>query len=133
MADVPAFAETLTTSVTSTERENLKENLYTIDVQVFQYFLQQLEAAELHRKSKYSDYSILGILASIKDTLTGFLLYYTFILYQEDKENISLDADLLLKIYIIDVLNITEEYYPFFAQLFDSMAQKRKPLRELRI
>ena len=131
--DIANFQETLSASITASEQENLKENLYTVDIQVFQYVLKELQAKSLHRQTKYSDYSILGILASIKDTLMGFLLYYVYILYQEDKENISLEADLILKIYIIDVLNITEEYYPFFSDLFNELAQKRKPLRELRI
>lgn len=45
MHDLPELLPTLRTSITAAEQENLKENLYTIDVQVFQYLLMKLQNA----------------------------------------------------------------------------------------
>ncbi|MBP6910842.1 hypothetical protein KBC03_04615 [Patescibacteria group bacterium] len=47
--------------------------------------------------------------------------------------NIYIAEDLFMKIYIIDVLNITEEYYSFFAGLITYLVDKRRPLWNMRI
>lgn len=127
--DIPDFLPKIVTNINSTEKEYLKESLYTVDIRIFQELLKLIDAAKINWHMKYSDYSILGILASLKDTLLGCILYYTFLLEQSEKTGNSYSAeDLFLKIYIIDVLNITEEYYPYFASIITQIVEKRKPL-----
>ncbi len=129
---IPAFMETVERSVMKEEYDYLKESLYTVDTWLFHELLQRVAASNLQWRQKYSDYSVLGILASLKDTLFGFILYYTYLWEQSEKNGHSyLAEDLFLKIYIIDVLNIAEEYYPFFAALIKELATTWKPLWSL--
>lgn len=132
--DIPHFLEAIVSTITPAEKESLTESLYTVDTWIFQEVLKQINEYHINRHSKYSDYSILGILSSLKDTLLGCILYYSYLLLQSEKTGKSYIAeDLFLKIYIIDVLNITEEYYPFFSSLITHIVEKRRPLRSLRI
>ena len=131
---IPQFIETIESSINDIEKDYLKENLYTVDTWLFQEVLHHLDTNTLTRHMKYSDYSILGILASLKDTLLGFILYYVYVLEQAQKNwSIYIAEDLLLKIYIIDVLNITEEYHPFFAGMINYLVDLWRPLWSLRI
>lgn len=51
----------VTNSITPMEKEYLTESLYTIDVQVFHLLLRKIAEKNIQWRSKYSDYSILGI------------------------------------------------------------------------
>lgn len=130
--NIPGFIETIQSSLCASEKEYVKESLYTADVQIFHELLAQIDKGNISWHTKYSDYSILWILASLKDTLFGFILYYVYMLDQSEKSGNSYIAeDLFLKIYIIDVLNITEEYYSFFAGLITYLIEKWRPLWNL--
>lgn len=78
--------ETIEQSICASEKDYLKETLYTVDAWLFQELLTQIANGDLGWQSKYSDYSILGILASLKDTLLGFILYYVYMIDQAQKQ-----------------------------------------------
>lgn len=129
---IPDMLPTIEKSISTPEKEYLKESLYSADTWLFQELLDRLSQKGPNRHHKYSDYSILGILASLKDTLFGFILYYSYMLQEAEKQgNIYIGAELFMKIYIIDVLNITEEYYSYFASLIHELASQRKELWSL--
>jgi len=61
-------------------------------------------------KNDYSDLVILGIFSTIRETLFGFLIYLTYLRDEASRKNNSVDTELLIRLYVQDILNI-DEYY----------------------
>ncbi len=85
LPNIPDLEKTIIKSVTEHEKAYIMENLYTADTWIFQTLLSRISHSLLSWHHKYSDYSIMGILASLKDTIFGFILYYTYLLDQAEK------------------------------------------------
>lgn len=83
---------------------HIKDNMYSMDFWIYEKILAGLKDVNL--KDSYSDTNIFGIIASMMETLPGFLLYMTYL--KTDKKNQKIE--ILYDIYCIDVLNISKEY-----------------------
>lgn len=89
---------------------NIKESLYTLDFWMYQYLIELLNAEKEKLIVQYSSQSIMGILASARDTLFWFLLYLTFL--EQNKNTPHLET--LIFIYVSDILNVSEQFQPLF-------------------
>ncbi len=88
---------------------HLKENIYNLDFRVSKAFFRSITQKNILLKNDYSDLVIMGIFATIRETLFGFLIYLTYVKDEAKEKNIH--TDLLLKLYVQDILNIDEYYH----------------------
>lgn len=82
---------------------HIKDSMYSLDFWIYDRLLDGF--ADLGFKKEYSDTNILWILASLMETLFGFMLYTNYL-----KKNNNNNLDDLYEIYCIDVLNINKTY-----------------------
>jgi hypothetical protein len=64
-----SFLDKLITHLTDRDITHIKENLYSADFWLFQEFCDIFISKHIDMYQKYSDFSILGILATVRDTL----------------------------------------------------------------
>lgn len=88
---------------------HLKENIYNLDFRVSKVFFRSIAQKKIPLKNDYSDLVIMGIFATIRETLFGFLIYLTYLKDEAKEKNIH--TDLLLKLYVQDILNIDAYYH----------------------
>jgi hypothetical protein len=118
---MPQFLGTLQDCLFEKDIQALKDNLYTVDLQLWREAVVWLVDNDVLLSDTYGDMSILGIFAQLRETWFGFLLWYTFMQQEAHDANIELHLESLKKIYIVDVLNLSERYYDIFSQLIDAM------------
>ena len=109
LSDIKGFVWLLSASFTENDYFHLKESLYSLDYRVAQVFYEWVHAHKLSLGDNYSDMAILGIFAHARDTLFGFLLYMHFLQGHETSKK-PLHRDLLLTLYIQDILHL-DPYY----------------------
>ncbi len=109
----------------------LKDNLYTLDLQLWREALQWLMDADVPLWESYDDMSILGIFAHMRETLFGFLLRCSYVHDEERAAGVDLSIAALKKIYIVDVLNISEWYVPVWLELIDVLLERHSSLFQL--
>ena len=97
------FSKILKKSLNDEDFFHIKDSMYSVDFWIYDKLLD--EFAELEMKKEYSDTNILWILASLMETLFGFMLYTNYL-----KKNNNNNLDDLYEIYCIDVLNINKTY-----------------------
>lgn len=122
------FLPTICARLTEQDCMHLKENLYTIDFWLRWESMRLLEEHDVALSETYGDMSILGIIAGLRETIFGFLLYYTYLLGQEASSGISYKLAALKKIYILDVLNISEHHYIEMSAVVEQMVIRYHPL-----
>ena len=115
------FVASLKKNLSTNDLFHIKENVYNIDFRVAQTAYHDIHGNKIMLNANYSDAAILGILAQIRETLWGFLLYRAFLQSQANsKRNVQLD--LLNKIYIQEILHLDEYYFKKFLQVIDRVA-----------
>lgn len=119
---------TLKQQLTDQDIMNLRDNLYTLDLWLWIEALQLLADADTDLASTYGDMSIVGIFAGMRDTLFGFLLWYTHIQQEAVQAKVDLHLPVLRRIYIIDVLNISEIYYTLFESMIEQLVIRYHPI-----
>ena len=82
----------------------LKYNLYSLDWWIWQYILEFFEDNLSSIKEYISNLTILNLLAILKQTFFGFLMYLTFLRQKEAELNKDLKINSLIKIYLNDIL-----------------------------
>ncbi len=115
------FVASLKKNLSTNDLFHIKENVYNIDFRVAQTAYHDIHGNKIMLNANYSDAAILGILAQIRETLWGFLLYRAFLQSQaNNKRNVQLD--LLNKIYIQEIFHLDEYYFKKFLQVIDRVA-----------
>ncbi len=105
------FLKTIQQSLTEQDVYHLKENIYNLDFRVHKLFLRAISDQKITMKNDYSDLSLMGIFSSARETIFWLLIYLTFIRdLSQDKKN-DIHSDLLIKIYVQDILHIDEYYH----------------------
>lgn len=146
LEDLHNFSDILTWFVSKSDLFYLKESMYSLDFWVTKIFYTKLHEFGIDFKKLYSDLSILWIFATIKESLFGFMLYYQYVndltLRECKKSNKNTSknkkvtpkdyrADLLLLIYLRDVLQIGIEHeHTFKALLYTIIEEFSAILRE---
>jgi hypothetical protein len=89
---------------------HIKESLYSPDFWIYKVTIEHLQSAIPHLQEKYGDTTISGILSTLRETILGFYLYATFVEMTSAEKWQDSHIDALCKIYILDVLNVWDEY-----------------------
>jgi len=64
----------------------------------------------------------------MRDTLFGFLLRYTYLQKEARDAKVDLHLEVLKKIYIIDVLNISDVYQGAFENMLEQLVIRYHPI-----
>lgn len=121
LQNIPEFFTLLEKHIDKKDHKIIKENLYSMDIQLWLACIDRFVEKEIMFHETYEDMTILGILASLRETLFGFLLWYIYLLKEGEEAKIDLQIHALKRIYIIDVLNVSEEYYQVFDEMLDDL------------
>lgn len=105
------FASVITKYLTDDDLYWIRNRLYTLDFWIFRQVCCNLRDHIVEFQSGYSDMVILGILASAKETLFGFLLYLTYVATQKDTPDHL--PETLIKTYCTSILLVADHYVPF--------------------
>lgn len=83
----------------------LRERLYTIDFWIGQEIVHIFaQIPDLH--DHYDTVAIMGMMSIMRDSLMGFMLYYSYIRFMEDSHQKRYNTDALLTIYISQLLHV---------------------------
>ena len=105
------FIKTLKKELTEQDIYHIKENIYNLDFWISKKFYRAITENKIFLKNDYSDLAILGIFSTIRETLFGFLIYFTYLRDEINTKKNTIDIELLIKLYIQDILNIDEYYH----------------------
>jgi len=81
---------------------HLKENLYNIDFWIHQLLYTKVNKYKTVIKKDYDEAAIIGILAKMRETLLGYLLFQTQV--KKSKKNIK--SELISDVYVNEILHI---------------------------
>lgn len=129
---MPHLLPTIHDYVTPSDIATFKGNLYSYDIQLWREMVKLLYEKEVMLSDSYGDMSILGILAQLRETIFGFMLWYTYITQEQITADVDLHTEELKNIYITDVLNVSEYYYPQFAEIIDHLLLEHQQLLTMR-
>jgi len=104
------FLKILKKYLTEQDIYHIKENIYNLDFWISKKFFRAIAEKNILFKKDYSDLVILGIFSTIRETFSGFLIYLTYLGDQAHTKNITIDTQLLIRLYVQDILNV-DEYY----------------------
>lgn len=113
------FIKTLKKELTEQDIYHIKENIYNLDFRISNRFARAIHEHGMTLKNDYSDLVLLGIFATIRETLFGFLIYLTYI--RDESGDKKANAALLLKLYVQDILNIDEYYHAKIIAIIDDL------------
>ncbi len=128
LGDQLPFLENVVKYLHEKDISNIKESLYTLDFWIYQYLVELLNTDKEKLIIQYSGQSIMGILASARDTLFGFLLYLTFL----EQSPMTPHLETLLFIYVSDILNISEQFQPLFIRIIKEIQRFFLPFLQAR-
>lgn len=104
------FLKILKKELTEQDIYHIKENIYNLDFWISKKFFRAVAENRILLKKDYSDLVILGIFSTIRETFSGFLIYLTYLRDEANIKDITINAELLIRLYVHDILNI-DEYY----------------------
>lgn len=109
----------------------LKESLYTIDYWMCRMTLIDMQHIYIKLQEKYGDASICGILATMRETLMWFYMYCAYVKTQASIKNIDSHIDSIMKFYVLDVLNISDEYLNPIMQSLNTLSDRYNDIIEM--
>ena len=115
------FLASLKKNLSNNDLFHIKENVYNIDFRIAQAAYHDIHGNKIMLSANYSDAAILWILAQIRETLWGFLLYRAFLQSQTNSKR-NLQIDFLNKIYVQEILHLDDYYLKKFLQVMDRVA-----------
>jgi len=123
------FPNIVAKHLTQEDLFNLKDSFYSFDFWVSLRVVEKFSKLSTLMKKQYSDFSILWIIAFLRETVFGFLLYIVFLEKEEknkykdkQKQNEQNLMLLLLKIiYVKDVLHVSDVYLDRVIKIIDSV------------
>ncbi len=115
------FLAILQQHITEQDIYHIKENIYNLDFRISKRFFRALTTHAIILKNDYSDYAILGMFATIRETFSWFLIYLTYLKDQSSEKEITLDTYFLISLYIKEILNIDPYYENKIAEIITSL------------
>lgn len=114
LKDIENFEQIIYDNLKKDDILNIKESIYTIDFWIWYKLLEDINDENMNLSLRYSDFSILWILSFFRDTWFGFLIYLKYLELEQNNLWVDLKLNTLKKIYIIDIIWITDDFYLFF-------------------
>lgn len=129
LKETPNLKDIIKKNITPKDVFHVKENLYTADFWIYNIALQYIhQKCEL--SDNYTDMNILGIIATLRDTLFGCILYLQFL----EKNKISKDQiDIIIDLYITDILHLHEDYITPYKEIIKKLQTHYAELLEQRM
>ena len=100
----------------------LKNALYSFDLWIFRAFLEKLSWKKV--KIYYTEQALLTLFSLFRELLPWFLLYYHFVQIQNKKSKKSQHPQLLLKIFLLDILGIDSALFPDMKKVIDWLLEE---------
>ncbi len=129
LPSAPFLVSLLSEHLVEKDIASLKENLYNVNFWIFHDFVLWLLSVRQDLAKSYPISPIVGILASVKETLFWLLL---FLSYCHSKSPTSHDADknkrLILEFYCGDVLNLQDHLHDSFIGILLWLLQCYQPI-----
>ena len=100
---------------------HIKENIYNLDFWISKIFFRALPENKIILKKDYSDIVILGIFATIRETLFGILIYLTYLRDETMTKTTNIQTELLLQLYIKDILHLDEYYIKKISKIINDL------------
>ncbi len=115
------FLKILKKELTEQDIYHIKENIYNLDFWISKKFFRAMTDYAIILKKEYSDSAILGIFSTIRDTFFGLLIYLTYMKDETDKKDGAIDIQLLIWLYVKDILNIDEYHQQKISDIITSL------------
>ena len=119
--DHKEFLKILKKELTEQDIYHIKENIYNLDFRISKRFSRAIADDKIILKKDYSDLIILGIFSTIRETLFGFMIYLTYLKDETNKKNGSIDTELLIRLYVQDILNVDDYYQQKIANIITTL------------
>ncbi|MCF7835398.1 hypothetical protein K9M48_05150 [Candidatus Gracilibacteria bacterium] len=110
-----SFIKNLNKNLLKKDIYQIKESLYCLDFWIFKDICTNLNKSNINLKNSYSDTIILGILASIRETIFGFILIDRYF------KNKNIDNKILIDLYLSQIINIDSKYKKVFENILKGM------------
>jgi hypothetical protein len=95
---------------TNEDITHLKENLYSLDFWIWQDAIAYMLNHNINLNNVYQNTVLMGICASLRDTLFGYLLYVTFLVHHHRTTIRDQEILVLNTVYFRDVINVNDEF-----------------------
>lgn len=113
-----------------TDFQQLKEQVYSFDMHLWVHAVELLAEA-WNLKKIYGKNVIVGIVALLRETLFGLLLYVTYVQQQERQTEQDLEVGLFKRLYVSDILQCSTAWVDAFLEIVDRLLVEYHPLLEL--
>lgn len=120
----------LVTHIGTPELQHLREHLYTFDLHIWMRASKLLAQTPL-RAEAYGNMGVIGILATLRETLFGILLYITYLQVQARDHPQEYAVYTLKCLYVLDVLQVGQKHVAPFLEVLDTLLVAYYPLLEL--
>jgi len=107
--------------LTSQDIYHIKENIYNLDFWINKYFLRSLKDNNIILQNDYSDFALINIFSTLRETFFGLLIYITYLKDESNIKNTLIDTNLLVQLYIQDILHIDEHYHKKLILIINSI------------
>lgn len=116
--------------ITDAEYSLLKEQCYSFDLHVWVHATELLQCIDWLQAS-YGKIASIGLLAMLRETLFGFLLYTNYLQSYALEQWTTVTIHAFKQLYILDILHIAPSRVPDFLELIDSLLIAYHPLLNL--
>jgi len=123
--DDGTFLKLLEEHTKQEDLSRLKESLYQIQFWFFHDFVTQLGASGVDFRSVYSPKPLIGILATCRETIFGFVLFACFVKHKHAASRAASKGksqlSMLILLYVKDVLHVSDRLCECFVQAIEVM------------
>lgn len=121
---MPLFVDAVLRHLPETIMWSIKESLYTLDYWLYQALLARLETVAHLLQEKYSDASICGIVATLRETFLWCLLYAYYVRMTAEKTKKPDHLYILLSFYVVDILMLSDDFIQIIQQACMDMLEE---------
>lgn len=127
----PLLVEAAQKFLPATVVPTLRESLYTVDFWIYQEMLSRMQSIIPQLHTKYSDASICGILATLRETLFGCMLYAYHIRTTASRNQKPDHLQVLFSFYVADILMLSDIFTTPIYEVFTSILHDFSGIFEL--
>ena len=100
---------------------HIKENIYNLDFWINKYFLRAITTNIINLKIDYSDFVLMNIFATARETFFGLLIYIVYVKNEIYTHNKSIDTSIFIELYIQNILHIDKHYHKKFIKIIENI------------
>lgn len=100
---------------------HIKENIYNLDFWVNKFFLRAITTNIIDLKTDYSDFALMNIFATTRETFFGLLIYISYLKDTNTTKNKNIDTHIFITLYIQDILHIDPHHHKKFIKTIEDI------------